>query len=291
MSETGRRARVVGLGLCVRDEVLLVDELGLEEQHVRYRRRLSLPGGMVANALVTAATEGVEAHLLSLVGRDQDGRFVLSELRRRGVVTRRVVRSEDHVTTTSVVLVEKSTGERRFIVPDRRVMEREAPEFDVASIRNSTVLMIDGHFPAEARRAMKKARECGAAVVADFSDARQAFQRLLPQVDYPVVPMDFIRGYGAGSVRDTLRALHRRHGGTPVATLGEKGALAFHAGRFLEIAPVRARVVDTTGAGDAFHGAFAAGLARGLEVPAALARAARCAAAACRHLGGVAPAD
>ncbi|MCH2187094.1 PfkB family carbohydrate kinase, partial [Myxococcota bacterium] len=87
----------------------------------------------------------------------------------------------------------------------------------------------------------------------------------------------------------TLRLLHRRFGGTPVVTQGEKGALALVRGKFLKVPPRRARVVDTTGAGDAFHGAFAAALAQGAEIPTALRRASRRAAAACRHLGGCPP--
>lgn len=289
MGNSARTARVVGLGLCVRDEVLLVDDFALSEQRIRYRRRLCLPGGMVANALAAVAAEGVEAHLLSMVGRDRDGEFVSRGLRRRGVVTRRLTRSEEHPTTTALVLVERGTGRRRFIVPDRRAMERHAPEFDLAPIRGGTVLMVDGHFPGQALRATRKARDCGATVVADFADARAAFRRLLPHIDYPVVPLDFVRDYGEGGVKQTLLALHRRYGGTPVVTLGEKGALALHGGQFLKVPPVRVRVVDTTGAGDVFHGAFSAGLALGLDVASALRRAGRSAAASCRHLGGMPP--
>ena len=255
--------RVVGLGLCVRDEIFVVDGIGLDEPRIRYHEHVTLPGGMVANALAVAAGEGAEAHLLSMVGADAEGRFLASALRHRGVRTRRLIRSETHATTTAVVLSERRTGHRRFVVPDRRAMEREAPDFDLSVLRPGTVLMIDGHFPKQLHRALGRARELGIPVVGDFSDARPAFVRLLPQVDYPVLPRDFVRGYGEGTVRRTLRVLHERFGCTPVVTQGEKGAKAWLDGRCVDIAPRRTRVVDTTGAGDAFHGAFAAALAQG----------------------------
>ena len=280
---------MVGLGLCVRDEIYRVDEIGLGTPSIRYHERVSRPGGMMSNAVMVAAGEGVETHLLSMVGDDADGRFLASALRKRGVSTRRLIRSRLHPTTTAVVLSEIATGERRFVVPDRRAMEKAAPDFDLSVLRPGVVLMIDGHFPRQISRALERAKELGVPVVGDFSDARSAFQRWLPHVDYPILPSEFVRGYGAGDVRQTLRLLHRRFGGTPVVTQGEKGALALIGGRFLKVPPRRARVVDTTGAGDAFHGAFAAALASGAEIPAALARASRRAAAACRHLGGCPP--
>jgi len=289
MSRKPSQPRVVGLGLCVRDEIYRVDEIGLGASSIRYRERVSLPGGMMSNAVMVAAREGVEAHLLSMVGDDTDGRFLASALRKSGVSTRRLIRSRLHPTTTAVVLSQIASGDRRFIVPDRRAMERAAPDFDLSILRPGVVLMIDGHFPRQISRAVRRAKELGVPVVGDFSDAREAFQRWLPHVDYPILPSEFVRGYGAGDVRQTLRLLHRRFGGTPVVTQGEKGALALVGGKFLKVPPRRARVVDTTGAGDAFHGAFAAALAQGADIPTALRRASRRAAAACRHLGGCPP--
>jgi sulfofructose kinase len=278
--------RVVGLGLCVLDEVLLVDDFGLAAPRTRYSERRRLPGGMMANATLQAAALGVETHLLSVLGDDDDGAFLVRALRRSGVVTRRVVRSAAHPTTLAVVLVERGTGERRFLVADRSRHERDVPELDLSPIRRGAVLMIDGHFAGQAARAAQRARERGVPVVADFADARPAFLELLPLVDHPIVPQEFVARFGHGDARETLRALSARCGGTPVVTQGARGALALHAGRFRRIPSPRVEVVDTTGAGDAFHGAFAAGLATGRDVLDALHQAARAGAASCRGLGG-----
>ena len=78
-----------------------------------------------------------------------------------------------------------------------------------------------------------------------------------------------------------------RYGCTPVLTQGSRGALLLESGRFRRIAPHKVRVRDTTGAGDVFHGAFAAGLWHGLDLLASLRLASRAAALACTALGGL----
>lgn len=275
---------VVGLGLCVVDHLYRVAEPSAAER-TRYRQRLVTTGGMAANALVQAAALGVRAQLLSLVGDDADGRWLLRQLRERGVGTRRVVRSAELPTTTALILVGASSGERRFVLPDRRAIERRAPDFDLSPIRRGAVLLVDGHFARQAKRALRRAREQGASTIADFADTRPAFGPLLPLVDYPIVPRQFVESAGLGSPRDLLRWLRERTGGTPVVTLGRQGALALVDGRFRRIAARRVRVRDTTGAGDAFHGGFAAGLARGMPVLGALELASRAGGQACRALG------
>lgn len=280
-----RRDRpVVGLGLCVVDHAYRVADLAGGER-TRYSERVVGPGGMVANALIQVAALGIRPQLISLVGDDREGRWLLGALRERGVGTRWVVRSPADPTTTAVVLVDTATGERRFVLPDRRSLERRAAHFDCRSIRPRSVLLIDGHFPREAKRALRLARERGATTIADFALARAALDSMLPFVDYPVVARSFIESAGLGSPREGLRWLRDRTGGTPVVTLGREGALVLVGGRFRRIRPHRVRVRDSTGAGDAFHGAFAAGVAQGMPLLTALDLASRAGAYACRALG------
>lgn len=279
---------VVGLGLCVLDELWVVDDYRLTRPRTRWREHARGPGGMTAVALAQAARLGCEAHLLSLVGDDPEGREVLAALRGHGVRTRRVVRDARWPTSVATVLVDRRSRDRRFLVADRRPIERAAPAFDQGILRRARVLLVDGHFLRNALAAVKLARELGVTVVGDFCDARPAHRRLLPYVDHPVVAEEFVGAWGVGGPRETLADLAERFGGTPVVTLGARGALALEGGRFRRIPARRVRVRDTTGAGDVFHGAFAAGLARGGSVLESLGLATRAAAHACTGLGGTA---
>lgn len=278
--------RIVGLGLCVVDHLYVVEGLDFTRPRTRSSERLVSTGGMTGNALVQAARLGCETHLLSVLGRDPEGCFARSELERHGVATGRVVVSDRLPTTVAVVLVDQRTGERRFIVPDRTGVETGVPDFDLTPIDDHGILLVDGHFPEQALRAVRHARAAGATVIGDFNQPRPACLELLPHVEHPIVSAEFADAYGAGDPERAARRLWEEFGGRPVVTLGAAGGLFVCDGRLGRYAAEPTRVRDTTGAGDAFHGAFAAGLAWGLDFEASLALAARAAAVCCSALGG-----
>lgn len=268
------------------DHLLLVTDEEHGAQRVRYHERAVAAGGMVATALAQAAALGCPSQIVSVVGDDAEGRFLARALRTAGVSTRKLLRDRACPTSVAVVLVSAKSGERRFLVPDRRALERRAPRFDLASIRRDVLLLVDGHYPAQALRAVRQARRVGAVVIGDFSDSRPGYHALLPYVDYPIVPAEFGRTWGGRTARQTLFALREAYGGLPVVTEGRRGALALVDGRPRRIAAPRVKVRDTTGAGDVFHGAFAGGLYHGLDTLMALRLAARAAATNCTALGG-----
>lgn len=278
--------RIVGLGLCVLDRFYRVDDFSLVAPRIRYREHVATPGGMVSTALCQAAALGCKAQLLSMVGNDSEGRWLARELRARGVETRRLLRSDRFATSECIVLVDRRSAERRFIVADRRQLEAHAPAFDLEPIRRDSLLLVDGHFPDQALAAVKRARGQGAVVIGDFSQPSPAVRRLLPYVDHPVVSSEFVEGFRAGDPHQTLRALGERYGGTPVITQGHRGALVLERGRIRRIPSRRVRARDTTGAGDVFHGALAAGLVHGQDLLSALDLATRAAALSCTALGG-----
>jgi sulfofructose kinase len=278
--------RIVGLGLCVVDHLYVVEALDLAASRTRSLERLVSTGGMACNAVVQAARLGCNAHLLSVLGDDPEGRFLRRTLTRMGVKTRRIALSRELPTTIAVILVEKGGGERRFIVPDRRALERKAPDLDLSLIDRRTLLLVDGHFSRQALRAVRRARDVGATIIGDFSWPRPAYLELLPHVDFPIVPLEFAEAYGEGDPRRALRMLRERFGGSPVVTMGGEGGFYLRGGRTRRYRAHRVAVRDTTGAGDAFHGAFAAGLYHGMDFEGAVALAARAAAICCTALGG-----
>jgi sulfofructose kinase len=282
------RPTVVGLGLCVVDHLYVVDGLPGASERTRYTRRAISAGGMVSNALAQVARLGCRAELISLVGNDADGRYARRSLRAMGVSTRRLLLSDSFPTTIAVVMIGARDGERRFLTAHRAPFERRVPAFDLAPVRPGRVLLIDGHFPGQAWRAARRARSLGVPVVADFSDPRRDYLRLLPWVDHPVLPRAFVERWAPGDPADALRRLRREFGGAPVITLGARGGIYWHEGKVRSYRSPRVRVRDTTGAGDVFHGAFAAGLALGLALPEIVERAARAGALACTALGATA---
>ena len=284
-SNRSRRARpVVGLGLCVVDHTYRVESLDLAAPRLRFSERRVSSGGMTGTALCQAARLGCQAHALSVVGDDADGRLVRRALRASGVRTGRLLASPRVPTTVAVVLVDRR-GERRFLVPARRGVEARAPALDLSVIDARSVLLVDGHFPAQALRAVKQARRLGATVIGDFHRPSPAVRRLLPYVDHPIVPLEFVTESG-GEPRRVLRELAELGGGRPVITQGRRGGCYLDGRRVRRFHTQPVAVVDTTGAGDVFHGAFAAALAHGWRFEEGLDLAARAAALNCTALGG-----
>src|SRR5262249_17326409 len=113
-----RAPRGVGLGLCVVDHLYLVESLDLAAGRLRYVERRVASGGMTATALAQAAALGCEAHLLSAVGDDPEGRWLRGELRRLGVRVGRLALSRALPTTFAVCLVDPPSREPRFALPD-----------------------------------------------------------------------------------------------------------------------------------------------------------------------------
>jgi len=278
--------KVIGLGLCVIDHVYVVERLDFSERRIRFTQRLVLSGGMTGTAISQAAMLGCDAHVLSMLGDDDDGRFVRQSLERLGVKTGRLAISAEAATTVAVVLVERNGGEPRFIVPDRRELEHGAPDFDLTAVDSTATLLVDGHFPEQALRAVVKAREVGATVIGDFHRPSPAVRNLLPYVDFPVVPLEFAELFSPGDPQRAVLEMADQFGGVPVVTLGAEGGLYLDGGLVRRFAARPASVVDTTGAGDVFHGAFATGLSRGWSLAKSIDLACRAAALCCTALGG-----
>jgi len=279
---------VVGLGLCVVDHVYLVDALEAGATRIRYGQRLVSAGGHIGTALRQVAALGCRARVLSALGDDAEGRIVRRSLRDAGVGTKGLLASSRLRTTVAVVLVDRRNGERRFVVPERRGLEEAAPAFDLSPIDARAILLVDAHFPKQALRAARRARAVGARVVADFHRLNASARRLLPYVDHAIVSDEIVKAAGFASPRAALTWLAEHSRDRPVLTQGARGGLWLDGKRFRRFAPHRVRVVDTTGAGDVFHGAFVAGLAFGLEFGACLDLGARAAAGNCTALGGAA---
>jgi sulfofructose kinase len=282
-SDGGRPRR--RLGLCVVDHLYVVDELPGASERTRYTRREVSSGGMVANALAQVARLGCRAELVSLVGDDADGRYARRRLRALGVSTRAARALEavpDHDRGG-----DDRRARRRAPVPHRVARAVRAPRARVRSLVRTAgaACCCSTALPAQALRAARRARALGVPVVADFSDPRPDYLRLLPWVDYAVLPEAFVRRWSPGDPARALRRLRREFGGAPVVTLGARGGIYWHEGGVRRFTSPRVRVVDTTGAGDVFHGAFAAGVAHGLPLPEIVARAARAGALACTAIG------
>ena len=238
------------------------------------------PGGKGSNQSVAAARVGAKVTFITKIGPDAFGDIALATWQREGI-TARAARSEAEATGAAFIYVNETSGENAIIVYPGAAGSIAPADVEAAAeaIRGVRVFVTQLEQPlAAAQRGFEIARAAGAITVFNPAPAAPVEDAVYPLCDY-VVPNETeaaaLTGLRLDSLDEARRAgdaLLAKGAGTALITLGEKGAL-FHArGRSVHVPAVNAGpVVETTGAGDAFVGGFAAALARSDE-PLAAAR-------------------
>jgi len=249
---------VVGIGLNATDTLILVPHFPAYAGKVAFEREVLSPGGQVASALVTCARLGMRAKYIGTVGDDERGRIQVQSLRDSGINLDDVEVRENCPNQTAYIVIDQSTGERT-VMWNRDDRLRLAPDsITEEKISNARVLHIDAHDTEAVTRGAQIARRHGIPVTLDVDTIYHGFDRVLPHVDYLIASSDFPTQWT--SERDPFRALEliQDEYGMRVAgmTLGSYGALARSEGRFIYSPAFVVNCVDTTGAGDVFHGAF-----------------------------------
>jgi sugar/nucleoside kinase (ribokinase family) len=280
---------VLGLGVVAVDDIYYLDRYPAPDSKEPVRAHLRAGGGLVATALVAAARLGARAAYAGVLGDDELSRDALAELEREGVDCTPVLRLPDARPVHSIILVDRSTGQR-CILPSFEGATARAPS-DVLPelIARCRVLLLDHSTGAGGVRAADLAHDRGIPVVADIEAyAAQGLDDLLKRVDHLIVGLAVAQQLsGRADPVEALRGLTAGGRACTVVTMGDtggwfsvQGGAAQHYGAY----PVTA--VDTTGCGDVFHGAYAAALARGEAIEQAIRMASATAALKATRTGG-----
>lgn len=256
--------RVAGAGICCLDYIAT-------SPRVEWGETASVTGfcvqggGLVATALVACARLGAQCEMLSYLGDDQTGEQIAGELLCEGVGTQGIVRVPGGSSPFSFIHVDKASGERTIFHRSGVALEQETTPPDVGLQSDCDVMIVDNIYPALSLAAAKACRDRGVPVVADLIPSEDSFE-LLKHVDVLIAPRHYARRIGVeDDVYAALDRIHKLGPTTAVITLGSDGwAYSDPDGRGRGKA-YEVEVVDTTGAGDTFHGAFAYGLARGWD--------------------------
>jgi sugar/nucleoside kinase (ribokinase family) len=246
---------------------------------------------MTATALVAAARLGARCGFAVTLGEDELSRFVLERLRQEGIDTQWVRRSAGARPIHSFVVVDQRRA-TRTIFYDLDGFQTSGPDWpDEDAVRAARVLFVDHLVAEDAIRAARIARAAEIPVVGDLeSDHVPRFSELLGLVDHLVVSWSFAqRLTGASDPAAAAQALAASDRRAVVITCGDQGCWYWGSD---EPAPARHQpafevdVVDTTGCGDVFHGAYAATLAEGLDLTARVRLASATAALKATRSGG-----
>jgi sulfofructose kinase len=278
---------VVGVGLNATDTLLLVPHFPAYAGKVPFEEEILSPGGQVASALVTCARLGLRAKYIGTLGDDERGRIQLESLQRAGINLDHAQIRKGCANQSAYILIDRTTGERTVLWRRPEALRLEADEIGPEQITCARLLHIDGHDTPAVARAAEIARRAGLPVTVDVDTIYHGFDRVLPWVDYLVASSEFPAQWT--SERDPFKALEtiQNEYGMRVAamTLGAHGALARVDGKFVYSPAFVVNCVDTTGAGDVFHGAFCYAVLQRMPIPEALDLSNAMAALNCTALG------
>ncbi len=243
---------------------------------------LACGGGPAANAAVIVARLGLRSAFAGYLGEDLYGASHALEFDREGVDTRWLARGRNP-TPLSAVLV-KPDGARALVNYKGETQALPENAIDFSAIQPKVVLF-DGHEPRLSLPLAGRARAEGIVTVLDAGSLHEGTRALMDQVDCMVASEKFACQWLGGT--DGQKALAGLAAVAPVVvvTLGERGLVWCKQGESGTLPAFPVQAVDTTGAGDAFHGAFAAGLAAGLPWKELLRYASAAGALCCRQIG------
>jgi sulfofructose kinase len=278
---------VVGIGLNATDTLILLPHFPAYAGKEPFRDEMLSPGGQVASAMACCAKLGLRTKYIGTVGDDLRGRVQLESLREHAIDLSDVQVRENCPNQTAYILIDEATGERTVLWQRAECLRLRPEEIRPEMITSSRLLHIDGHDTEAVARAAAIAREARIPVTVDVDTIYHGFERVLPNIDYLVTSSEFPSRWTNES--DPFQALARIQDqyGMKVAamTLGAHGALARVDGRFHYSPAFVVNCVDTTGAGDVFHGAFCYGVLQGWPIGEILEFSNALAALNCTKLG------
>ncbi|MCK4237429.1 MAG: sugar kinase [Candidatus Krumholzibacteria bacterium] len=282
-----KRFDVVGLGYTALDYLGVIPHFPEENRKLELRRFIVQGGGPTATAVVTARRLGLTASYIGKVGDDEFGKRMLDELARERVDLSSVLVEPGASSQFAFIMVDEQTSERTILWTRGSVSRIKPEEVDCDLVASAGVLLIDDLEPEAAVTAARIAREERIPIVMDAGSLRSGVKELLPLCDYIVASEVFAEQISGGKgVEDSLRAIFSFDPRAAVVTLGEQGCAALSDEGMIEVEGFEVTSVDTTGAGDVFHGAFLFAVLQGWDLYRACVFSNAAAAMKCRRLGG-----
>jgi ribokinase len=261
------------------DMVMRVEKMPRSGDTVLSPNYKMIPGGKGANQAVAAANAGASVKLFGKIGDDEFGRIVLESLKQSPVDLVGVEMSKEAATGCASVCIE-AQGENMITVAsgaNLRAKQREIPDF---LLSKDTILLLQMETSAEENwDLIRRAKKIGARVILNLAPAHEIPQDILKIVDILVMNQNEATilglhlGFDVLSPTVVARRIVAKFGITCIVTLGKQGAMACSPEGTWEVKAMDIEPVDTTAAGDAFVGIFAASLEGGMDLPSALRNA------------------
>ena len=257
---------IVGIGASTLDRFIVVDHYPTGREVQQVVSSTTDGGGPVATALAVAGKYGVRTAMIDSIGDDMVGRHILADFEKYNVNTNAIQVEGGTNSGVATILVKQSTGERAVFFERSTATEPHFLEVHKQLIEDAYILHINGRHRQLMRSAMAVAKEAGTIISLDGGAQRydKDMKPITEDSHIVIVARDYAEKYtGTTDLEKACRIIHDRGALIAGVTDGANGSyFVWPDGTAYRCEPFPQKsIVDTTGAGDSFHGAFLANLA------------------------------
>ena len=259
--------KIVGIGANVFDTLYQIPTYPTEDTKMRATASTCAGGGPVATGLVAAQKLGESAAYIGVLSDDSGGKFLLSDFQKYGVNTDHIRVKGGYRSFSSVLWLCKDTATRTCVFDKGDLPPLVLDEEQKKAVADAEILMVDGNEMDAAVEAANIAKQNGTTVLYDCGGLYDGVERLLTLTDIMIPSEEFAVGHtGCKTTGEAAKKLYETYSPrVVVVTQGKKGGILYD-GKTVTAYPIYpADVVDSNGSGDVFHGAFAAGMAKGYD--------------------------
>jgi len=276
---------IVGFGENAVDWICSVAEYPPHDSKVRMESMVRMGGGTIATACALCARWGIRTRYVGRVGDDEAGEFSRRDLAREpmDVVMEMVPESVTHF---SLIIVDRATGKRTILWEHDPKLNYDRGDIPLEKLLSAQLLLLDVNDPSASVVVSEEARNAGVLTMLDIDRVTPESGQLLSLSRIAIPSRNFVTEFaGVSDWRKAMEIVSRLCPGLLAVTLGESGAAVMWEGEIFEFASFPADVVDSTAAGDVFHGAFAFALLQGWSLEKCMRFSNTAGALACRERG------
>lgn len=270
------------------DYLSVLERYPEEDTKIRIIERILDIGGQGGNTSCCIKRLGGKLKFISRIGSDDEGRFCIELMKKSGIDTDSIRIIKGGHTTVSFVFISRMSGKRTLMYESENLPDLKLDRNMKSSISNARVLLLDPsvtHF-ASALSTLKNRPP----VVYDCERWREGIYDMMDLADYFVPSSLFLKdekmGFKISDPITGIKMLARKVPNRLIMTDGKNGAYFINNGSIFNVRPPRVKIIDTTGAGDNFHGAFALALSRNFTLEDSVKIATAVASLSCSGYGG-----
>jgi sulfofructose kinase len=278
--------QVVGLGQACVDYLGRLTSFPQEDQKTELLEIHQQCGGPTSTAMVTLSRLGVRTSFIGSISDDAFGIQIVEGLKQEQVDFSHLKITPGFSSQFAFIAINSEAGARTVFWHRGSVPHLKPTDVDLSFFAKAKILHLDGLMIEASIEAALQAKKMGMNVLMDAGTMREGSTKLVSLVDILIASERFAEPLvGPGAYDQALKALHELGTKTVIITLGPKGSIGWDGRRtfFQNAFPVK--VLDTTGAGDVYHGAYAYGLLQKWSIPECMRFASATAALKCRAIG------